>query len=242
MVAFNRRFVLTVLMLGACALAGGSCSSSKSSGGGSGGASAGSGGAPAEAGSGGARAGTGGATVDAGSVELIESDAGQLIMPLPVLDPTGTYGGKTYPEWGAEWMKWILEYPGPESLAFNTPGAHCEMGQSMAMGSGSTDAPPFFLGIFDLGGPGGGTFTQACTVPIGRTILFQMYADWDTTIPGCVQETEQECLAGRSLLASATKIDLEIDGKSTDPGWPTSLPISRDAPTSPLQSPTPMAT
>ncbi len=113
MVAFNRRFVLTVLMLGACALAGGSCSSSKSSGGGSGGASAGSGGAPAEAGSGGARAGTGGATVDAGSVELIESDAGQLIMPLPVLDPTGTYGGKTYPEWGAEWMKWILRVPWP---------------------------------------------------------------------------------------------------------------------------------
>jgi len=138
------------------------------------------------------------------------------IMPLPVLDPNGTYGGKTVAEWGGEWQKWIYEYPGPESLAFNTPGATCEMGQSMATGNGSTDGPPFFLGIWDFGGPGGGTFTQACAVPVGRTILFQLFANWDDNIPECASGgTEQNCLSiSLPKLRKATALELEIDGKS----------------------------
>ncbi len=71
MFAFNRRWVITALVLGACPLAGASCSSSKSPAGGSGGATAGSGGAPA-----------GGTKADSGS----ETDAAALL-PAPVLDP-----------------------------------------------------------------------------------------------------------------------------------------------------------
>jgi len=157
---------------------------------------------------------------DAGADVSVDTAAGLAvdvgIMPPPVLDPNGTYGGKTVAEWGADWQKWIYEYPGPESLAFNTPGATCEMGQSMAMGNGSTDAPPFFLGIWDFSGPGGGTFTQACSVPIGRTILFQIFSTWGDNIPGCTGGgNEGTCLMnGRSSLSKATALELEIDGKS----------------------------
>ena len=140
-------------------------------------------------------------------------DAG--IMPLPVLDPKGTYGGKTVGEWSAEWLKWIYERPGPESLAFNTPGATCEMGQSTAMGDGGTDAPPFFLGIWDMNNDVGGTFTRACGVPIGRTILFDVSAIWADSIPGCTQGSEQDCRnVALSGLRSMTGLELEIDGKS----------------------------
>ena len=160
------------------------------------------------------------AAADAQADVSVDSGAGVAvdvgIMPPPVLDPNGTYGGRTVAEWGAEWQKWIYEYPGPESLAFNTPGATCEMGQSMAMGNGGMDGPPFFLGIWDFSGPGGGTFTQACTVPMGRTILFQLFADWGDNIPGCTSGgTEQNCLSmSLPKLRKATALELEIDGKS----------------------------
>ena len=156
---------------------------------------------------------------DAGADVPVDSGAGVAvdvaIMPPPVLDPNGTYGGKTVAEWGAEWLKWIYERPGPESLAFNTPGATCEMGQSTAMGDGGTDAPPFFLGIWDMNNDVGGTFTQACGVPIGRTILFDASAIWADSIPGCTQGSEQDCRnVGLSWLRSVTGLELEIDGKS----------------------------
>jgi hypothetical protein len=156
---------------------------------------------------------------DAGADVPVDSGAGVAvdvaIMPPPVLDPNGTYGGKTVAEWGAEWLKWIYERPGPESLAFNTPGATCEMGQSTAMGDGGTDAPPFFLGIWDMNNDVGGTFAQACGVPIGRTILFDASAIWADSIPGCTQGSEQDCRnVGLSWLRSVTGLELEIDGKS----------------------------
>ena len=101
------------------------------------------------AGCGGDTGGKPGAKLDGAAEAGTDVAVGTSIMPLPVLDPSGTYGGKTYAEWAGEWGKWIYEYPGPESLAFNTPGAYCGMGQSTAPGDGGTDGQPFFLGIWD---------------------------------------------------------------------------------------------
>lgn len=129
MFAFNRRWVITALVLGACPLAGASCSSSKSPAGGSGGATAGSGGAPA-----------GGTKADSGS----ETDAAALL-PAPVLDPTGTYAGKTYAEWAAAWWKWIMELPGPDFPVKDSTGALCAMGQFGGGDGGAGANDIFFL-------------------------------------------------------------------------------------------------
>jgi hypothetical protein len=157
-----------------------------------------------------------GSRFDAGATEAgagVAVDAG--IMPLPVLNPKGTYGGKTYEEWAGEWTKWILEYPGPESLAFNTPGANCQMGQSTATGDGGTEGRPFFLDIGDMNNAAGGTFTQACSVPAGRMLLFSMAAWFAGNISGCANYTMQDCQnLTTATVVPLTGIELEIDGKS----------------------------
>ena len=158
-----------------------------------------------------------GGRLDAGATEAgagVAVDAG--IMPPPVLDPKGTYGGKTYEEWAGERVKWIYEYPGPESLAYNTPGANCQMGQSTATGDGGTDGQPFFLGIWDSNDLTAGPFTQACSVPAGRMLLFQMTSWASANVPGCpFQGSMQDCQYGTTIdLVPLTGIELEIDGKS----------------------------
>ncbi|HJX65960.1 MAG TPA: hypothetical protein VJ860_18630 [Polyangia bacterium] len=156
-----------------------------------------------------------GTKLDAAAEAGTDVAVGTSIMPLPVLDPRGTYGGKTYEEWAGEWLKWIYEYPGPESLAFNTPGAYCGMGQSTTPGDGGTNGQPFFLGIWDSNDLTGGTFTQACNVPAGRMLLFQVTSWASFNIPGCANYTVQDCqdLATATVVPLAG-IELEIDGKA----------------------------
>jgi len=132
-----------------------------------------------------------------------------------ILDPSGTYGGKTYEEWAGELTKWLWEYPGPESLVFNTPGANCQMGQSTAPGDGGTNGQPFFLFINDGNNATGGTFTQACSVPAGRMLLFSIFPWGSANIPGCSQGSMQDCRGlTTATLVPLTGIELEIDGKS----------------------------
>jgi len=156
-----------------------------------------------------------GGKLDAGATEAGSGGAVDSGSMYPILDPKGTYGGKTYEQWAGEWVKWIYEYPGPESLAYNTPGANCQMGQSTAPGEGGTDGQPFFLGIWDTNDLTGGTFTQPCSVPAGRMLLLQIVSWASYNIPGCANYTMQDCQGiTTATVVPLTGIELEIDGES----------------------------
>ena len=207
MFANSRRCIAVVVAIGACSLAGASCSSSNSPGVGSGGAGGGGG---ATVGTGGAPASTGGATSDSGN----QPDAATLLSA-PVLDPTGTYGGKTYTEWVVAWMKWILELPGPDFPNLDSTGALCSLGQSAASDGGATQADVFFL----AGDFSGGAVTRSCTIPAGRMLFFPLM-DWEDDNLGVdagssSYDTDQQLQAYCSACSAAVNaLSLEIDGKS----------------------------
>ncbi len=216
MFTINRRWAIAAVVVGACSIAGAGCSSSKSPAGASGGttstsggAAAGTGGAPS--GTGGTGAGTGGAADDSGSVELIENDAGQLIMPLPVLDPAGTYDGKTYGEWDAAWYQWFLERPGPDGVFEDTTGAYCAVGQPAASDDGGTQTDVFFLGT-----GASGKQTLSCTIPSGQMLFVPLItAIWDNAgVPWGTLTDDQLKAKVTGIMASVTGLSLQIDGKS----------------------------
>lgn len=201
----SRREIAVIVAVGACALAGASCSSSNSPGVGSGGAggggvTAGSRGAPV--GSGGASAGTGGATSDSGS----ETDAATLL-PAPVLDPSGTYAGKTYAEWGAAFVKWQLELPGPDFPSLDSTGAACAVGQSGAADGGGTQTDVFFLAESWIT-----TVTRSCTIPTGEMLFIPLMAwYWDKGgTPAASLLTDDQ------LKSRLTQVDAAVTGLSLD--------------------------
>ena len=144
-----------------------------------------------------------------------DKDAAAPIMPAPVLDPTGTYAGKTYAEWGAAWTKWLLELPGPDFPVNDSTGALCAMGQS---GGGDGDAGAsdvFFLANNWVGS--GGNVTRSCTIPASQMIFFPIFQVFDDNggVPAASQQTDEQLQEGCS--ASRTEInpiDFEIDGQS----------------------------
>ena len=204
MLGNSRRLIAAVVALGACAFAGASCSSSNSPGVGSGGAGGGGG---VSAGSGGAPAGTGGATSDSDS----ESDAAAPILPAPVLDPSGTYAGKTYAEWGAAFVKWQLELPGPDFPSLDSTGAACAVGQSGAADGGGdgggTQTDVFFLAESWIT-----TVTRSCTIPTGEMIFIPLMGwYWDNGgTPAGSQLTDDQ------LKSMLTQVDVAVTGLSLD--------------------------
>ena len=216
MFTINRKWAISVVMISACAVGGASCSSSSSPAGGSGGTTSGSGGAAAgsggvPAGTGGASAETGGATADSGSVELIENDAGQLILPLPVLDPTGTYAGKTYAEWDAAWWQRWMGLPGPEGVFDDTTGAFCAVGQSAAADGGATQTDVFFLGT-----GASGKQTLSCTIPLGEMLFVPLITSIrdNAGVPEGTLTDDQLRGTLKAQMGEVAALALEIDGKS----------------------------
>ena len=128
-----------------------------------------------------------------------------------ILDPSGTYGGKTYAEWVAAYWKWFCELPGPEFPVEDLTGALCATGQPGATdgSAGANDA--FFLTEL----PGGdGVVTRTCAVPAGKMILIPMGSYASFNIPGMLQRTDEEHQAICTALGeSVTALALEIDGK-----------------------------
>jgi len=61
----------------------------------------------------------------------------------------------------------------PESLAYNTPGANCQMGQSTATGDGGTDASITSSDLGTVTISPAGPFTQACSVPAAGCFSFK---------------------------------------------------------------------
>ncbi len=142
-----------------------------------------------------------------------DKDAAAPILPAPVLDPTGTYGGKTYAEWGAAWTKWLLELPGPDFPVIDSTGALCAMGQSSGDDGGAGANDIFFL----ANALGGGNVTRSCTIPAGQMIFFPIIWIWadNGDVPAGSQETDQQLQGAISAyLTAVNAIDFEIDGKS----------------------------
>ena len=125
-----------------------------------------------------------------------DSDAAAPILPAPVLDPTGTYGGKTLGEWGAAWWKWQLELPGPDFT--------CAVEQSGAADGGETQSDVLFLA---------GT---SCTIPSGEMTLIPVGVVWELDNPGLGKQlTDDQLKSDMAMIAAAvTGLSLQIDGKS----------------------------
>jgi hypothetical protein len=158
-------------------------------------------------------AATGGVTASLPRVEYITDDAGQLIMPPPVLDPSGTYAGKTLAEWGVAYWKWILELPGPDFPPLDCTSALYTLGPSEESDGGA--APSHVFALADQFGGSTKNITRNCTVPSGDMIFLTPYLwEWDNTASGThmTDAQIQDYLSGRA--SQATEMSLEIDGKS----------------------------
>ena len=122
-----------------------------------------------------------------------------------ILDPTGTYAGKTYAEWSASWWKWALRISEPRSPVTDPTGADCAVRQDTR--------------VWFLAGNTGGTTTRSCTVPANRAILFPVInaACWAPNDG----ETEAELKAcAATLMDAVTETTASIDGASVDLGPP----------------------
>jgi hypothetical protein len=138
-------------------------------------------------------------------------DAAAALLPAPVLDPAGTYAGKTYAEWGTEWFKWLLELPGPDFPIDDYTGALCALGQSVGNDGGATLTDVFFL----AGASSSAKITRTCAVPAGEMIFVPM-AFWDVDNTGADQGqlTVQELQNMAATYATeVTGLTLEIDGQ-----------------------------
>jgi hypothetical protein len=145
-----------------------------------------------------------------------ETDAAAPILPAPVLDPSGTYAGKTYAEWGAAFIKWQLELPGPDFPSLDSTGTACAVGQSgPADGGGDggqTQTDVFFLAESHIT-----TVTRSCAIPTGEMIFIPLMGwYWDNGgTPAGSQLTDDQL---KSMLtqvdAAVTGLSLDIDEKS----------------------------
>jgi hypothetical protein len=155
------------------------------------------------------------AAVDTRADVPVDSGAGTVVdaglLAAPVLDPRGTYGGKTYPEWLAAWWKHFMELPDATGVIADTTGAYCSVGQSVAPADGGTGTDVFFLGGFATG-----KYTLKCTIPSGEMIFVPLSAlFWDNSgVPEGTLTDEQLKANLRAGLASVTGLSLEIDGVS----------------------------
>jgi hypothetical protein len=123
----------------------------------------------------------------------------------PILAPKGTYGGKTYAEWGSSWFQWQLELPGPLFPMQDRTGAHCGDGQ---------DGTPTGSPVFYLVGAAG-TVTRTCTIPANR-MLFIPLASW---LADNVGVPEGAALSDRQLedilyreSKTVSEVSLDVDG------------------------------
>jgi hypothetical protein len=131
----------------------------------------------------------------------------QAAAPTTILS-TGTYGGKTYAEWGSSSFQWQLNLPGPRFPVMDRTGAWCAEGQDVSAGG----APVFFLA------GGVGTIVRTCTIPANR-MIFVPLASWtadNLSLPeGTSPRTDLEL---QDLLYRESKgvseVSLEVDGVS----------------------------
>lgn len=151
-----------------------------------------------------------GAKLDGASEAGTDVAVGAGIMPLPVLDPNGTYGGKTYAEWLATWWKHYLELPDATGVVANN---YC--GQSTGSDDGGTGTD-----VFLFGGPGSGSvpgkFTLNCTIPSGEMIFVPLRNGLldNSGVPEGNLTDDQIKANLKAELASVTGLSLEIDGVS----------------------------
>jgi hypothetical protein len=150
-----------------------------------------------------------GADVPVDTAAGVAVDAG--IMPLPVLDPNGTYGGKTHAEWQAADQRHYLQLPDATGILGDTTGAYCGVGQSSASDNLGTGTDVFFID-----GYGTGKFTRNCTIPSGEMIYFDLIAFMydNSGVPEGNLTDDQLQANLRTELAGVTGLSLEIDGKS----------------------------
>jgi hypothetical protein len=134
-----------------------------------------------------------------------------------ILDPTGTYGGMTYPQLATAWTTWLVEMPGPTFPVDDTTGASCT--EDQGPGTSAAASGVFFLA--DAYGPApatGLTVTRSCTVPAGQMLFFPMtqwIADNGGMPAGGTPATDAQLQGDCTSLANAvTGLTLEIDGKS----------------------------
>ncbi len=76
-----------------------------------------------------------------------------------VFPPAAHPFGASLGEWQARWFKWFIEIPAPTNPLFDETGALCGINQSGPVWFTAPVARP-------------GTTTRACTVPVGKGILF----------------------------------------------------------------------
>jgi len=121
--------------------------------------------------------------------------------PKPVVLPPGaTVHGKTLGEWSAEWWRWLLAIPEPESPAKDPIGARCHLGQK---------SPVFFIpGSF------GETYHRSCTVPCGQYVFFPIVNDLEWSPTHICSDCQQCRGIAQGFMDQVAVLECEIDGEA----------------------------
>ena len=95
-----------------------------------------------------------------------------------IFAPNSKPYGKTFGEWGEEWIKWALSIPRVDNPAADSTGKNCVQKQK---------GPVWFLA-----GTFGGSAKRKCIIPAGKAILFPIVAKECSFVEDDDLKTEQE--------------------------------------------------
>lgn len=127
-----------------------------------------------------------------------------------MLESGRTHFGKSYPEWGGVWWRWLYELPEQSACVLpdgDMTGEYCAYGQ--------TDPNVFFL----VGTHGAKVIRTKCIVPSGRAIFFPIitFASDNAGTPPAELLTEQQMSSDVTmLLDKVSGLSLKVDGTEID--------------------------
>ena len=88
------------------------------------------------------------------------------VVPLVLPSPESVYFGRTLPEWGSAWWRWLYGVPLDGNPATDTTGEHCGNGQGGE--------------VFFLGAAVTESVTRTCRIPAGKWLFFPLgTVAWD---------------------------------------------------------------
>ena len=110
--------------------------------------------------------------------------------------------GLTFPQWEEKWWRWLVSIPQPENpLNDGNTGKHCSVGQN--------DPNVWFIT-----GAGSGTFVRTCTIPSGKSILFQPAGNECSYAENPSLKTESELRACAIAGDQVNSIHVSVDGRN----------------------------
>lgn len=121
----------------------------------------------------------------------------------PVVQPSGTFAGKTYEEWSARWWQWAFSLTAPNPFT-DPSGASCGAGQR---------GPVWFLG-----GQFNADTSPTCSVPEGKAVLLPIVNGECSSLEGNGTSASvlKACAIAQMDAVDTSTLTATVDGQSVD--------------------------